>query len=100
MKLKIGMQLVLETGEYSDYTFHGPFMVTRDFDQVEAVDLYKSIWTPPYKWREKPDTSGFMGWLASEGYIEPIEGVVSWHIGSYGTLEADPNPEPEAEVPA
>ena len=97
MRLKPGMLLVLETGEYSDYTFHGPFVVLREFDQVEAVADHRREWKPdPDGWRDEPDTNSFTAWLAVNGYIEHAENVVCWHIGSYGRLEAEPNQEPVA----
>lgn len=33
MLIKEGTVICLETGEYSDYSFHGPFRALRDFDQ-------------------------------------------------------------------
>ncbi len=94
MKLKAGMMLVLETGEYSDFSVTGPFRVMRDFDQAQIVETFKAKWKPKYDFKKTPDTDDFMGWLSRGGYIQDIDGVVSWHIGSYGRLEAEPNPEP------
>src|SRR6185312_10920888 len=94
MKIKRGTLLVLETGEYSDYTFHGPFRVMKGFDEVKVVDLHRKQWKPENpEWDTEPDTDSFMGWLTAQGYIEPVENLVSWHIGSYGRLEADPHPD-------
>jgi len=88
------MLLVLETGEYSDYTFHGPFVILREFDQAEAVAEHRAQWKPdPDGWRDEPDTDSFTAWLTTQRLIDPAENVVSWHIGSYGRLEAEPQPE-------
>lgn len=97
MLIKAGTILVMETGEYSDYTFTGPFRVLRDFDQGGAAEQHKAQWMPePDGWRDEPDTDSFIGWLNREGFIEEIDGVVSWHIGSYGRLEPSIAPEPKS----
>jgi hypothetical protein len=98
MRIKAGATLVLETGEYSDYTFHGPFRVLRDFDQAEAVEQHKAAWRcdPEKSWDDKPDTNSFIGWLNREGMIEDIPGVVSWHIGNYMSLEPEIAIEPKS----
>lgn len=94
MKIKAGTILVLETGEYSDYTFHGPLRVLRDFDQAEVVGLHREQWTPPNEWEHEPDTDSLMGWLVTSGYVEAIDNVVSWHIGSYGRVEPEIKADP------
>lgn len=91
MKITTGTLLTLETGEYSDYTFHGPFTVLREFDQAEAVAQFRVQWVAPNEWTDEPDTDQFMGWLTQERYIEPAENVFSWRIGGYGRLEAEPS---------
>ena len=91
MKIIKGTLLTLETGEYSDYTFHGPFTVLREFDQAEAVEVFRAQWVAPNEWTDEPDADQFMGWLTQERYIEPAENVFSWRIGSYGRLEAEPS---------
>lgn len=99
MKLKAGMTLVLENGEYNNYSFTGPFRVMRDFDQAQIVETFKAQWEPTNDWEdEEPDADDFQGWLSREGYIEGIEGLVSWHTGTYGRLEAKPNPEPAVDT--
>ena len=98
MKIAAGTILVLETGEYSDYTFSGPFRVLRDFDQTEVVAAHVAQWIAPNDWEKAPDTDSFMGWLSSERYIEPIDGVVSWYIGSYGRLEPVIQKQPATSV--
>lgn len=87
MLIKKGTVLCLETGEYSDYVVHGPFRVLRDFDQGQVVAQFKAQWTPPHEWRDEPDPDEFMGWLVSERYIEDIDPVLRWHLGSYGSMD-------------
>ena len=91
MKITKGTLLTLETGEYSDYTFHGPFTVIREFDQAKAVEQFRAQWVAPNEWTDEPDADQFMGWLNREGYIEPAANVFSWHIGSFGSFKAEPS---------
>jgi hypothetical protein len=87
MRIKAGTVLTLETGEYSDYSFTGPFQVLKEFDQAEVVLAYSATWKPKEEWEDTPDCDGFIGWLASSGYIRDLDNVMSWHVGSYGRLE-------------
>lgn len=94
MKIKAGSILTLETGEYSDFTYHGPFKVLKDINQRQVVELFRAQWKPTLDpgeelgaWDNHPDPYEFMWWLTKEGYIEDIASHHSWHIGSYGRLE-------------
>lgn len=90
MMIAAGTILVIETGEYSSYTFHGPFRVVRDFDQAEAVAAHRAQHRPTEDdVYDHPTPETFLGWLNKEGMIEPIDGVVSWHVGSYGELDPE-----------
>ena len=86
--------MVIETGEYSDYAFSGPFRVVADFDQAEVIAAFKEEWAPgPNSYKEPgddPDPSDFVPWMTKRGLIEDVANVVSWHIGSYGHFEAKP----------
>lgn len=78
---KAGQLLILETGEYSDYTFHGPFRVSKDFDMRELSETFKDSQDDP-----SYCLYGFIGFLSSAGYVEDIE-CDHIHIGSYGSIE-------------
>lgn len=93
MLVKKDTLLVLETGEYSDYTFHGPFRVIKDYDEAEVIEGYKKGFIPEYEGDDSPDPHGFGGWMIAQGYLELLEHL-SWHVGSYGTFEAKPNTQP------
>jgi hypothetical protein len=87
--VKTGELLILETGEYSDKQWHGPYRVLKDFTIGEARDAYVDQWKPePDGWREQPDPDGFSGWLVAQQFIEHVD--AKWvYIGSYGRLELD-----------
>lgn len=88
--MKVGEILVLESGEYSDKSWHGPFRVLKDFKLREAAEQMRSEFKPTCD-SEVPDPWGLIGWLTQHGYIEDIEHL-SAHIGSYGQLEIDSEP--------
>lgn len=81
MKIKEGTILVLEHGEYSDYTFDGPFRVLKEFDQAIISAEFRAQFVPPYQ-GARPDESDFIGWLARNGYVENLA-AHRWHIGCY-----------------
>jgi hypothetical protein len=92
MIISAGTILVLQWGEYSDHVSAEPLRVMRDFDQAEVVAAHSKQWTPADGLGiPQPDPDSFMRWLRSEGYVEPIEGVVSWHVGASDELYGDPN---------
>ena len=45
MLIKVGTLMTFETGEWSDFTYIGPFRVLCDFDQQEVIDTFKADWT-------------------------------------------------------
>jgi hypothetical protein len=88
--LKAGSVLVLETGDYSDYSIHGPFRVLKDFDQLEAMQTFiTAFWQSSVRDPDdRPDADAFIGWLNREQFIADIEDATRWHIGDpYGTLD-------------
>lgn len=98
MKIVVGTTLVFETGEYSDYSFTGPFRVLREFDQAEICETFKDAWREQeYDEWDKPDGPDLIAWMAKEGYVEDIPNVVSWHVGSYGELDAEIQDAPDNE---
>jgi hypothetical protein len=84
MKIKAGTTLILEHGEYSDYTFAGPFRVLKDFDQAEVCAEFRAQWKPDPQedWRDSPSEYEFIGWISKAGYVEDVP-AHKWHIGSY-----------------
>lgn len=99
MKILAGQTITFETGEYSDFTYVGPFTVLKDFDQKEVVDAYLEFDKPTeevvtyvdrlgverlYTKKIVPDDDRFIAWLTKEGYIQDIENNVQWYLGSYG----------------
>jgi len=98
MLLKKDEFLTLETGEYSDFTYIGPFIVLKDFDTVEISEEYREkdpkkseevTYTYPnghtvnYTKEEGCSPDRFISFLSSEGYIKDVENCTSWHVGSY-----------------
>lgn len=91
MNLNIGDVLILERGEYNDYTYDGPFRVIKPFDRTEVAKQFGAEWQPELGQRdeyENPDPGDFSAWLAKNGYIENVyiedlSGVVTWYVGAY-----------------
>lgn len=83
MKIRAGTVLVFDHGEYSDYSFTGPFRVLKDFDQAEVSEQFREQWKAPNEWRNNPDESEFISWMNLTGYVEDLPSH-QWHIGSYG----------------
>lgn len=81
--LTAGSLLMIETGEYSDYSFYGPVRVLRDVTKRELAEKSKVV-EPTEDWRDAAEPSDFLPWLVREGYVEAVDNVVSWHVGSYG----------------
>ena len=87
MKITAETIIVFDHGEYSDYSFTGPLRVIKDFDQVEVSELFREQWMPTNKFERYPSCSEFIAWMTKELYVESIDGVHNWFIGSY---EFDP----------
>lgn len=85
--LPVGSVIILHTGEYSDKQARGPYKTLKPFNGDELVFKFISGWVPKWEGDETPDPSEFDAWLFTAGYLEPIENVTHWHIGSYGRLE-------------
>lgn len=87
-KIAAGHLLIIETGEYSDRSWHGPFRVLKDFDQAEVSETFRQEWSPDEcSWRDRedgPSEHDIMPWLARNGYIDDVDNVRVWHVGSYG----------------
>ena len=89
--LPVGSLIILHQGEYSDKMASGPFRVLKPFNGDTLLAEFKAQWKPAHEWIEEPDADEFQAWLSVSGYLEDIEGVTHWHIGSYGRLEtSDP----------
>lgn len=90
MKVEAGATLVIETGEYSDYSLDGPFKVLKAFDQAEIAETFERDWQPSSdSLYDRPDGREFVSWLTRHGYIEDVPNVISWHVGSYGRFEPE-----------
>lgn len=89
--LKAGTLLVIETGEYSDRWWDGPVRVVKAFRKQDAVDAFRAAFVPykndDYQYVTEPEPSAFLPWLIANGYVEHVDGVHSWHVGSAGEFE-------------
>jgi hypothetical protein len=87
--LKKDTLLIVETGEYSDRSWNGPVRMIKDAVKTDLADAYRRDWKPEFDWQEgdRPEPDGFLPWLVKAGYAEHVEGVTSWHVGSYGDFE-------------
>lgn len=78
--------LILSSGEYSDYSWSGPYRPLKKFTVREALDAFKAQWKPNDEWDETPTPEEFEGWLVSQRWIDPISSD-EIHIGGYGQLD-------------
>ena len=87
-KMKKGTLLVIETGEYTDRSWSGPVRLLKTASRRDLAEAYKAQWTKKDDdWEDCPDPSGFLAWLTSAGWVEDVENVESWHVGSYGSFD-------------
>ena len=84
---KVGDLLIIETGEYSDRDWSGPVRIIREFTRREVGERYKEEGVAEYDWQDRASPRGFMPWLVKEGYVEDVDKVHSWHVGSYGDFD-------------
>lgn len=86
--LKKGTLLIVETGEYSDRSWSDPVRVLKDVLKANLVEEFKRKWKKPKDgWRDTPSPDDFLPWLVKTGYVEFVDNVHSWHVGSYGEFE-------------
>lgn len=83
---KLGDIILLSNGEYSDYSFAGPFRVLKPLNfNSELLKELQGNWKPSSHWEQfSPDS--VIGGLTSLGYIEDIESSEVW-IGAYGKVD-------------
>jgi hypothetical protein len=86
IELKAGDALILETGEYSDFSYSGPFRVLKPLRLSQALlDECRAAFLPSYPGAEfRPDDIGAA--LNRLGYVEDME-TTSVHVGSYGDID-------------
>lgn len=93
MRHNKGETLIFTTGAYSDYGYHGPFMVLRDFNTPSEYDTFLAEWKAErasdpdetWTWME-PSPTDFIAWLAKTCVIEDVEIFSHEHIGNYGEV--------------
>lgn len=84
--MKKGNYLILSTGEYSDYSFTGPYLILKDFTFRQIVDEIKEKFIPT-QYNIEPENYSIGPYLIINGYINDIDNCVEVHCGSYGSLE-------------
>lgn len=86
---EVGQILVLESGEYSDFSIEGILVTLKAFD---IIDLAKLFWSEVVKdaaakLRANPcayidvQANSFVGWLVAKEYCAPVQ-YSSFSIGS------------------
>lgn len=87
--LEAGTLLIIEQGEYSDRGWSGPVRILKTATKRQLADEFVAQWTPPATdpERENPEPGEFLPWLVKSGYVEDVEKVHSWHVGSYWRFE-------------
>lgn len=74
---KAGSLITLETGEYSDFGYAGPFRVLRDIDIQAVVTEFKDARGHGVGAGEQ----AFIAWLSAAGYIEDVD-CARWYLGA------------------
>ena len=85
--LPVGSMIILHQGEYSDKSASGPYTALKPFNGDALLAEFKAQWKPANDWDDAPYPDEFSAWLFTSGYLEPIDNVTHWHIGSYGRVE-------------
>jgi len=87
-KMKRGTLLIIEMGEYSDRSWHGPVRLLKAASRRKLAEAYRAQWTkPPDDWHDAPDPEGFLPWLVSAGWAEDVGNVHAWHVGNYSSFD-------------
>jgi hypothetical protein len=93
--LKAGTILNLTQGQYSDYTFDGPFRVLKDFVKQDAYDAFLTAMAIKYPSGSGEDDyearsiNNFVAFLSTSGFVTPVEGAESWYLGGYALFDRD-----------
>lgn len=82
---KAGKLICIDSGEYSDYSVIGFFVVLRDFDPMVELDEYKAA-HPQDCDEYNFDKSCFLAQLLSKGLLLEIN-FGNLYMGSYGQIE-------------
>lgn len=99
-EFKAGQLLMLETGEYSDKNWVGPFRVTKDCDLRALCEEWCGVSPPVNEYDDDLSDfvieqdggpfynllDAFISWLSRSGYFEEID-CTSIHIGDYGRID-------------
>ncbi len=76
-----GSLLIIETDEYSDKTWEGPFRVLKDLDQAVVSQAFRN---QSFGQPHGALASDFLPWLVKNGYVEDETNCFAWHVGTYG----------------
>jgi hypothetical protein len=82
MIIQAGTILTFEDGEYSEFSYNGPFRVVKDFDQKKVVNDYIKLFKPEYL-QDKPDVERFLNYLSVNDYIVDDFPKYAWYLGAY-----------------
>lgn len=85
--MKAGDLMILSNGEYSDYSFSGPFRCVKNFEFPPTARAHADSFEQN-EYDNQPDPSSFIAWLALNGYIEDVA-CTEIYLGSYGPLSID-----------
>lgn len=94
MRLEIGQRVLLSSGEYSDYSVHGIFIVAKPFDTIEIgkqalaeEDAEEAKHRPNHYY--KYVNGRVQTILEREGYLVK-EDYIEIYCGDYGRLDGTP----------
>ena len=81
-KVTRGEIVLFSSGEYSDYSYVGQVIFTKDCDLKVVKDVYKEHCK---KTKETTDSGGFVTFLCALEFCLPLQ-CKEVHLGSYGEL--------------
>ena len=81
-KVMRGEIILFSSGEYSDYSYAGQVIFTKDCELKEARDKYKEHCQ---KTKEYADSGSFVTFLCALEFCLPLQ-CREIHLGSYGEL--------------
>lgn len=82
---KAGKLLMMDHGEYSDYSVTGFFVVLKDFKPMDKLSEYLDS-RPKQKEHYEFERHEFLAWLISLGLLMEID-YDTLYLGSYGSAD-------------
>jgi hypothetical protein len=87
MRIKAGTYINFEQGQWSDFSYEGPFCVIKGFDQKQIAEEYRTK-------EENHSVSGFISYLYKNNYVTDAPSH-RWWLGDFLDFAPEIDAEPE-----